>query len=201
MLISVAIAARRPGGDRVPRRSIRSAATFLNSAQFLSNNGKWPVPASPFVNLFIGIAAPHTWLAVLLGVATVAGVVAIAVPTYLMGTRNMLAYSFDRVLPTKLSEVNDRTHTPIYAILFVMLLMLGFLAGFVYSSSSFVVYLGISGIVVFGTFAIVGICGGGVPVPPQGDVRRLADPQEQSSVACRPSRSWARSTRALMRCT
>ena len=38
-----------------------------------------------------------------------------------------------------------------------MLLMLGFLAGFVYSSSSFVVYLGVSGIVVFGTFVIVGI--------------------------------------------
>jgi hypothetical protein len=35
--------------------------------------------------------------------------------------------------------------------------MLGFLAGFVYSSSSFVVYLGVSGIVVFGTFAIVGL--------------------------------------------
>jgi amino acid transporter len=97
------------------------------------------------------------WLAVLLGVATIAGVVAIAIPTYLMGTRNMLAYSFDRVLPTKLSEVNERTHTPIYATLVVMLLMLGFLAGFVYSSSSFVVYLGVSGIVVFGTFAIVGL--------------------------------------------
>src|SRR5262249_21368487 len=34
---------------------------FLSSAQFLSNSGKWPVPASPFVNLFIGIAAPHAW--------------------------------------------------------------------------------------------------------------------------------------------
>jgi amino acid transporter len=109
------------------------------------------------VNLFIGIAAPHTWLALLLGVATVAGIVAIAIPTYLMGTRNMLAYSFDRVLPTKLSEVNERSHTPIYATVVVMVLMLGFLAGFVYSSSSFVVYLGVSGIVVFGTFAIVGI--------------------------------------------
>lgn len=156
MLISVAIASI--GLAAIAFLAINSfGSEFLNSAQFLSNNGKWPVPASPFVNLFIGIAAPHTWLAVLLGVATVAGVVAIAVPTYLMGTRNMLAYSFDRVLPTKLSEVNDRTHTPIYATLFVMLLMLGFLAGFVYSSSSFVVYLGISGIVVFGTFAIVGI--------------------------------------------
>jgi len=156
MLISVAVASI--GLAVIAFLAIHSfGSEFLNSAQFLSNSGKWAVPASPFVNLFIGIAAPHTWLAVLLGVATVAGVVAIAIPTYLMGTRNMLAYSFDRVLPTKLSEVNERTHTPIYATLLVMLLMVGFLAGFVYSSSSFVVYLGISGIVVFGTFAIVGI--------------------------------------------
>jgi basic amino acid/polyamine antiporter, APA family len=132
-------------------------ATFINSAQYLSNNGKWPVPASPFVNLFIGIAAPHTWLAIVLGVATVGGIAAIAVPTYLMATRNMLAYSFDRVLPTKVSEVNDRTHTPIIAVVIVMVLMIGFQAGFVYSAANFAVYLGSSGIVVFVTFAIVGI--------------------------------------------
>lgn len=156
MLISVAIAAT---GLAVIAFLADNAfgSTFINSAQYLSNNGKWPVPAAPFVNLFIGIAAPHTWLAVLLGIATVGGICAIAVPTYLMGTRNMLAYSFDRVLPTKVSEVNERTHTPIIAMLLVMVMMVGFQAGFVYSSSNFVVYLGASGIVVFVTFAIVGI--------------------------------------------
>jgi len=132
-------------------------STFINSAQFLSNNGTWPVAASPFVNLFVGIAAPHTWLAVVLGVTTIGGICAIAVPTYLMGTRNMLAYSFDRVLPTRVSEVNDRTHTPIWALLVVMAMMIGFQAGFVYSAANFVVYLGASGTVVFVTFAIVGI--------------------------------------------
>ena len=156
MLISVTIAALVLAAIAfLAQKSFGS--DFINSAQFLANSGKWSVPATPFVNLFIGIAAPHTWLAVVLGVATVGGVCAIAVPTYLMGTRNLLAYSFDRVLPTGVSEVNDRTHTPIVAVLLVMLLMLGFLAGFVYSSASFVVYLGISGVVVFGTFAIVGI--------------------------------------------
>jgi basic amino acid/polyamine antiporter, APA family len=130
---------------------------FLNSAQFLSNAGKWPVPASPFVNLFIGIALPNAWLAALLGIAFVGGVWAIAVPAYLMGTRNMLAYSFDRVLPTRVSEVSDRTHTPILATVVVIVLMLGFLAGWVYSSANFNVYISASEIVVFGTFAIVGL--------------------------------------------
>jgi amino acid transporter len=162
MMISVVIASL--GLALIAFLAVNSfGSDFLNSAQFLSNSGTWPVPASPFVNLFIGIAAPHTWLAVLLGVATVAGVVAIAIPTYLMGTRNLLAYSFDRVLPTKLSEVNERTHTPIYAMALVMLLMIGFLAGFVYSSSSFVVYLGVSGVAVFSTFAVVGLAGAVFP--------------------------------------
>jgi APA family basic amino acid/polyamine antiporter len=130
---------------------------FLNSAQFLANSGTWPVPATPFINLFIGIAIPNVWLAVLLGIAMVAGVWAVAVPTYLFSTRNILAYSFDRVLPARLGEVSDRTHTPILGTVVVMLLMLGFVAGFVYSATAFIVVIGAGGYVVFGTFAIVGI--------------------------------------------
>ena len=130
---------------------------FMNSAQYLANANKWPVPATPFINLFIGIALPNVWLAALLGIATVGGVWAIAVPAYLMGTRNMLAYSFDRVLPTRLSEVNDRTHTPIIATIVVMVLMLGLVVGWVYSSTAFTVYISVSEVVVFGTFAIVGL--------------------------------------------
>jgi APA family basic amino acid/polyamine antiporter len=87
----------------------------------------------------------------------VAGVWAVAVPTFLFCTRNMLAYSFDRVLPTSMGEVNDRTHTPILATVVVMIGMLLFLAGWVYSSSSFTVYISVSNIVVFLPFAIVGL--------------------------------------------
>jgi amino acid transporter len=130
---------------------------FMNSAQFLANAGKWPVPATPFINLFIGIGLPNVWLAALLGAATVAGIWAVAVPGYLMGTRNMLAYSFDRVLPTRLSEVSDRTHTPIVATVIVMVIMMGLLAGWVYSSTAFTAVISAGGAIVFGTFAIVGI--------------------------------------------
>lgn len=130
---------------------------FMNSAQFLANAGKWPVPATPFINLFVGIALPHVWLAALLGVATVGGIWAIAVPGFLMGTRNMLAYSFDRVLPVRLSEVSDRTHTPIIATIVVMVIMMGLLAGWIYSSTALIGIISAGGAIVFGTFAIVGI--------------------------------------------
>jgi amino acid transporter len=130
---------------------------FLNSAQYLANAGKWPVPATPFVNLFIGIALPNVWLAALLGIATVAGIWAVAVPAYLMGTRAMMAYSFDRALPTRVSEVSDRTHTPILATVITMLIMLGFLVGWVYSSTAFTTYLAVSSFAGFGLFIITGI--------------------------------------------
>jgi amino acid transporter len=156
MLISVAITAVGLAAISLLAEN-RFGTDFLNSAQYLSNANKWPVAASPFLNLFIGIAAPHIWLAVLLGLGTIAGVAAVAAPTFLMATRNMLAHSLDRVLPARLGVVNDRTHTPIVATVVVMLLMLGFLAGFVYSSSSFVTYLSVSSIVGFVTFASVGL--------------------------------------------
>jgi basic amino acid/polyamine antiporter, APA family len=156
MLISLAITV--VGFSVIAFLSVHAfGSDFLNSSQFLSNAGKWPIAASPFINLFIGIAAPHVWLAVLLGIGTVAGVWAVAAPTFLMATRNLLAHSFDRVLPAALGDVNERTHTPILGTLVVMVIMLGFLAGFVYSATSFTVYLAVSNLVVFATFASVGL--------------------------------------------
>ncbi len=40
-----------------------------------------------------------------------------------MPIRTWFAWSFDRLLPEKLSEVNDRTHSPVWAILFEMILV------------------------------------------------------------------------------
>jgi basic amino acid/polyamine antiporter, APA family len=40
-----------------------------------------------------------------------------------MPIRTWFAWSFDRLLPEKLSEVNERTHSPIWAILFEMVLV------------------------------------------------------------------------------
>lgn len=131
---------------------------FLNSAQYVADNtDMWPVNASPFINLFIGIASPNTWLVMLLGVGTVAGVWALGVPTFLMATRNIFSHSFDRVLPESLSSVNERTHTPIVATVLVTALMLLFLWGFIYGGDFFATYLSVSQVVAFITFGSVGI--------------------------------------------
>jgi APA family basic amino acid/polyamine antiporter len=132
---------------------------FIDAAGYLAavKPEQWPLQGAPFINLFIGIGEPHTWLVVLLGVAFVAGVMVTFVPTFLLGTRSLFAYAFDRVLPMRVADVNDRTHTPIPATLITVALMLGFLAGFVYSSARFSTYLLVAGVSSYLLFASVGV--------------------------------------------
>lgn len=40
---------------------------------------------------------------------------------FMLGTRNLFAWSFDRLMPTGLTEVNETTHTPVYAIVVIAL--------------------------------------------------------------------------------
>ena len=119
---------------------------FMNAAQFLAGAqpDDWPLNSAPFINLFITIAEPHTWLVVVLGVISRPASLLSALPTMLLATRNFFAWSFDRVLPSRLANVSDRTHTPIEATALATLLMLGFLAGFVYAFSEFNTYIAVT---------------------------------------------------------
>jgi len=42
---------------------------------------------------------------------------------FMLGTRNVFAWSFDRLAPTKLTDVSDRFHTPVFATVFVALVI------------------------------------------------------------------------------
>jgi APA family basic amino acid/polyamine antiporter len=67
------------------------------------------VRSNPLLVLFLGISFifwTYVWLPI----------------NYLASTRAMLAWSFDRVFPEKMAYVNEKTHTPTWAILAVGLL-------------------------------------------------------------------------------
>lgn len=51
----------------------------------------------------------------------VAGIIAWLPMTIMLASRCMLAWSFDKVMPEKLSEVDERTHSPIIAVIVVSL--------------------------------------------------------------------------------
>jgi basic amino acid/polyamine antiporter, APA family len=60
----------------------------------------------PVSSIFIGVGTFIAWLSP-------------AVAVFMLCTRIVFALSFDRLIPTKLAEVNDRSHAPIYAVAFV----------------------------------------------------------------------------------
>ena len=59
------------------------------------------------------------WLIVILGVSFVLWTYVWLPINFLASTRAILAWAFDGIFPRKLSEVNERYHTPIFAIALV----------------------------------------------------------------------------------
>src|SRR6185436_14688958 len=77
-----------------------------------------------------------------------------------MPIRSVFAWSFDRLLPEKLAEVNERTHSPVPAILLVMTLVTAMLAWSVLSTDFFTwlalgVEAGVVCVVIVGIAAIM----------------------------------------------
>ena len=63
---------------------------------------------------------------IILGLGTVAAFVANGLAYFMLVSRVVFALSFDRLLPTKVADVSERTHTPIYAIALIALIVLAF---------------------------------------------------------------------------
>jgi amino acid transporter len=74
----------------------------------------------------------------------------------LMASRVAFALSFDRLMPTRLADVNPRTHSPVYAMLLIIALVGAWVALLVYTPFSTVLgilLLVITSIFVFGSAA------------------------------------------------
>jgi basic amino acid/polyamine antiporter, APA family len=76
-------------------------------------------PAYPEIAA-IGSGSPILGFIIIVGF--VGGIVAWLPMTMMLASRCFLAWSFDKVMPEKLSEVDERTHSPIIAVLIVALL-------------------------------------------------------------------------------
>ena len=94
-----------------------------------------------------------------------------------MPIRSLFAWSFDRLMPEKLADVNPRTHSPIRAIVLVNVIIAGLTIWSVYSNV-FQLVLGL--IVLAGCLAvvIVGVGGHRAAVPPSRPVPVLAGQRE-----------------------
>jgi basic amino acid/polyamine antiporter, APA family len=102
-------------------------------ALFYTGSASYPLSVPPSLAFFAGILAGHNQLILnLIGVGITAWSLAIVPFLYLTMSRNVMAWSFDRILPERLSRVSPRFHSPTYAILFAFILSELFLIPYTY---------------------------------------------------------------------
>ncbi|MFB0561431.1 MAG: APC family permease [Candidatus Lokiarchaeia archaeon] len=82
--------------------------------------GKTAVPIPASVPLFAAPLSGLSWLGLFIIGAGILWMVNSILPILLTNSRYIFAWSFDRVVPTRISTLNERTTTPIYAILICM---------------------------------------------------------------------------------
>ena len=96
---------------------------FLNSLGYLFfNGGVKGLSVTPDFNFMVNVIARSTPVAALLGLAYVLWATNGTPNIIAFITRSMLAYSFDRMAPEAMGEVSEKTHTPIKAILFTVVM-------------------------------------------------------------------------------
>jgi basic amino acid/polyamine antiporter, APA family len=145
--IMMALAARVVGHD------------FLGSLTYLYNNApdKYPLSAPPFYFLFAAMLTSSTFLIVVMALSFALAFFVGQPATFLIATRSLFAWSFDRILPQKLSEVDDRTHSPLVANAVVLVVSMVLLVILVYGPSRFLDMLFTAGAAETLTFLVVAL--------------------------------------------
>jgi amino acid transporter len=90
------------------------------SAAGAAGNTAYVIPTGPFYQFLASLATNSKTLGVLIVGSFIFWSLPAMVGNSFMPIRSVFAWAFDRLLPARLASVNDRTHTPIPAILTVM---------------------------------------------------------------------------------
>jgi amino acid transporter len=100
-----------------------------------ANNGNMGIDVSPYYTFFGSIAAPGNFLAIALGFLSLGWFLPGIFNNLALLHRAPFAWAFDRLLPSWLAEVNERTHTPVVSILITWVLTVGAAAWASFGSS------------------------------------------------------------------
>lgn len=80
----------------------------------------WLTGAAPYWQLgWVNFLVGNVPLAVLISVAWIIQAITLLPPLTIAASRHLFAWSFDRIAPTKLSDVDERLHSPVYAVLVI----------------------------------------------------------------------------------
>jgi APA family basic amino acid/polyamine antiporter len=75
----------------------------------------WKGPFQPYLPALVRFLPGPQWLLVFISITFLLAILWWTPTGFMMGTRNMFAWSFDRLAPEKLTQVSDRFHTPVIA--------------------------------------------------------------------------------------
>lgn len=93
-----------------------------------------PLPAAPYANYFLGILYPNLAMNLFMLVSLIAWQLLVCLSFGLMATRTLFALAFDRLVPSRLADVSDRFHTPVFAAVLVTIIGIFFLVLTTYSA-------------------------------------------------------------------
>ena len=91
---------------------------FFGSAVFMGLGGgsaHWTLPFLPYLPALVNFLPGAQWILVFIALCFVVSILWWTPTGFMLGTRNMFAWSFDRLAPEKLTTVSDRFHTPVIA--------------------------------------------------------------------------------------
>src|SRR6185437_11273075 len=75
----------------------------------------WKGPFLPYLPALVRFLPGPQWLLAFIAITFLLAILWWTPTGFMMGTRNMFAWSFDRLAPEKLTTVSDRFHTPVIA--------------------------------------------------------------------------------------
>lgn len=134
---------------------------WMGAANYLALNApdKYTLPAFPGYLFFATMLTNNSLVIAVMSLSYALAFVVALPPTFLIATRSLFAWSFDRIIPERVSEVNDRTHSPVIANVIVLVLCLVFLAVTVYGPADFLTLLYTAGAAEILTFIVVAVAG------------------------------------------
>jgi amino acid transporter len=104
---------------------------FLSAAGYLFNNqpDSYNLDTPPYISSLVPYLTSSEPLQYLIIVSFLAAIAWSSMTFFLVASRLIFAWSFDRVVPEALSRVNDRSHAPVWSIVVTgaLLLILGYL--------------------------------------------------------------------------
>jgi APA family basic amino acid/polyamine antiporter len=133
-----------------------AGTSFVTALNGLYGTPAYPFASAPYFFFLAAIGAKSSFLAVFLAITFMAWFPLWAFIQLIQPMRALFAWSFDGILPQRVSQVDERTHVPLYA-LGICTVVAAFVTWWAVTASNFAEVLSAAAIVGFPAIFLVGV--------------------------------------------